>query len=173
MKKLILNGSPRQGNTVAAISAFTEGRSDEFEIINLKDKKIAPCRACLACRNEGDCIDRDDTNDVMKKIEEADFILFATPVYWWGVSAQLKLAIDKMYSRFNLLKGKRIGVIAIGEDELAGPQYKIIEDTFSCIADYLDWNMVFYEPVSADEKDDLANRPEDLAGIAALADKIK
>lgn len=42
MKKLILNGSPRKGNTVAAISAFTEGRNDEFEIINLNDKKIAP-----------------------------------------------------------------------------------------------------------------------------------
>ena len=173
MKKLILNGSPRQGNTVAAISAFTGRLDSDFEVINLKSKKIAPCKACLACGNEGDCIDRDDTNDVMSKLEEAEFVLFATPVYWWGMSAQLKLVIDKMYSRYNKLKGKKIGVIAIGEDELAGPQYKIIEDTFKCIADYLDWNMVFYKPVSADEKDDLANRPEDLEDIAALAEKVK
>ncbi|MDD7308102.1 MAG: flavodoxin family protein [Clostridiales Family XIII bacterium] len=175
MKKLILNGSPRQGNTVAAINAFMGGGDKDFEIINLKAKKIAPCKACLFCKNEGNCIDKDDTNEVMDKVEEADFILFATPVYWWGVTAQLKLAIDKLYARCNLLQGqkKKIGVIAIGEDELEGPQYRIIEDTFRCIADYLGWDMVFYEPVSAGEKDDLANRPDDLKKIAMLADKVK
>ena len=111
----------------------------------------------------------------MDKVEEADFILFATPVYWWGVTAQLKLAIDKLYARCNLLQGqkKKIGFIAICEDELEGPQYRIIEDTFRCIADYLGWDMVFYEPVSAGEKDDLANRPDDLKKIAMLADKVK
>ena len=45
MKKLILNGSPRQGNTVAAINAFMGGEDKDFEIINLKAKKIAPCKA--------------------------------------------------------------------------------------------------------------------------------
>lgn len=176
MKKLILNGSPRQGNTVAAIKAFTEALGDDKpEIINLADKEIAPCKACLACGNEGRCIDNDDTNDVMDQIEAADFILFATPVYWWGVTAQMKLAIDKLYARCNLLnqQKKQIGVIAIGEDELDGPQYKLIEDTFKCIAEYLGWEMVFYEPVSAGECDDLANRAADLEKIARLAAKAK
>ena len=76
MKKLILNGSPRQGNTVAAIKAFAEALGDDKpEIINLADREIAPCKACLACGNEGRCIDSDDTNDVMDQIEAADFIL--------------------------------------------------------------------------------------------------
>ena len=113
MKKLILNGSPRQGNTVAAINAFTGGADNDFEIINLKAKKIAPCKACLFCQNEGNCIDKDDTNEVIAKIEEADFILFATPVYWWGMTAQLKLAIDKLYARCNLLKAQKKQIVVI------------------------------------------------------------
>lgn len=176
MKKVILNGSPRQGNTVAAIHAFAGGiGNDDLEIIDLNAAVIAPCKACLVCGNEGRCIDEDDTNDIIDKIMEADFILFASPVYWWGVSAQMKLAIDKLFSRSNRLKEqqKQIGVIAIGEDTLDGPQYKIIEDTFKCIAEYLNWDMVFYEPVSAGEPDDLAGRAADLDRIALLADKVK
>ena len=133
------------------------------------------CKGCGVCQCHKGCVDQDDTNPTINKLVEADMILFATPVYWWGVTAQLKLAIDKLYARCNLLQGqkKKIGVIAIGEDELEGPQYRIIEDTFRCIADYLGWDMVFYEPVSAGEKDDLANRPDDLKKIAMLADKVK
>ena len=69
MKKLILNGSPRQGNTVAAINAFMGGEDKDFEIINLKAKKIAPCKACLFCKNEGNCIDKDDTNEVRIRLK--------------------------------------------------------------------------------------------------------
>ncbi len=52
-------------------------------------------------------MDQDDTNVTIDTIAAADMILFATPVYWWGMSAQLKLIIDKCYCRGLQLKGKK------------------------------------------------------------------
>ena len=97
MKIVIINGSARRGNTLTAINAFIKGASEknEIEIIQPDRLHIAPCKGCGVCQCYKGCIDQDDTNPTIDKITAADVILFATPVYWWGMSAQLKLIIDK------------------------------------------------------------------------------
>ena len=101
MKLLIFNGSPRKGNTVEALKTLKEGLAEypEIEIREIKaaDAHMIPCKGCGACKNKGDCVFKDDSYEINRAIKEADFLLFATPVYWWGITAQLKLVIDKFY----------------------------------------------------------------------------
>ena len=101
MKIVIINGSARKGNTLTAINSFIKGASknNEIEIIEPDKLHIAPCKGCGVCQCHKGCVDNDDTNPTIEKITSADMILFATPVYWWGMSAQLKLIIDKCYCR--------------------------------------------------------------------------
>ena len=178
MKLLIFNGSPREGNTVEALKALKEGLKSfpEVEIQEIKaaDANIIPCTGCAACLNEGDCIYEDDSREINKLIREADFLLFATPVYWWGVTAQLKLIIDKFYACLDLFKKlpKKVGTIVIGEAGLYDPQYEIIEKQFWCICDYLGWDKIFSKSYSADKPTDLQAQPEALEELKNLAKVI-
>ena len=70
-------------------------------------------------------------------------ILFATPVYWWGMSAQLKLIIDKCYCRGLQLKNKKVGTIVVGGSPVDSIQYELIDKQFDCMAKYLSWDMLF------------------------------
>ena len=99
-----------------AIEAFVKGASEknEIEIIEPDKLNIAPCKGCGVCQCSKGCVDKDDTNPTIDKIAAADMILFATPVYWWGMSAQLKLIIDKCYCRGLQLKNKKVGTIVVG-----------------------------------------------------------
>lgn len=75
--------------------------------------------ACLACdgckRNGGTCVQPDDTAELIQKIYDADILVFGTPVYFWGMSAQLKMVVDKLYSRDDALKklDKKVGLVTI------------------------------------------------------------
>lgn len=157
MNIVIINGSARKGNTLTAIQAFIEGAGSNhtFTIIEPDKLQIHPCKGCDACQCYKGCIDKDDTNATVDKIVAADMILFATPVYWWGITAQLKLVIDKCYCRGTQLKQKKVGLIVIGADSTDALQYKLIRQQFNCIADYLSWDMLFSKSYSANTTTDL------------------
>lgn len=164
MKIFILNGSPRaKGNTKAAIDYFRGVVSEkcpgaEIEEAVLTGMAIEPCHNCNACqKNGGKCVVDKVTTELMDKVEAADFILFASPVYWWGISAQLKLAVDKLYSRCAALAScnKKIGVIAVGGAGVEDKQYRLIREQFECIADYLKWELAFAKSFSAYEPGDI------------------
>ena len=125
---IIINGSARKGNTLTAINAFIKGASEknEIEVIEPDKLQIAPCKGCGACQCHKGCVDNDDTNPTIDKIAAADMILFTTPVYWWGMSAQLKLVIDKCYCRGLQLKNKKVGVIAVGGSPVDSIQYRCV-----------------------------------------------
>ena len=99
MKIVIINGSARKGNTLAAINAFIKGASEknEIEIIEPDKLNIAPCKGCGVCQCSKGCVDKDDTNSTIDKIAAADMILF-TPVYCGECQHKLKLIIDKCYT---------------------------------------------------------------------------
>ena len=169
MKIVVVNGSPRKGNTAAAVEAFLAGADNcEAEVLNADTLNISPCKGCGACGCYKGCVAKDDSTAVVDKLVAANLVVFATPVYWWGVTAQLKKVIDKCYCRGAQLKGKKVGVIVPGGSPVDAEQYKLIRRQFECIAEYLDWEILFYKPYYATAKDDLKNNAEAMAELAAL-----
>ena len=93
---LILAGSPRKnGNSAALCRAFARGAEEsghQVETIFLRDKKIGFCLACYHCKKSGGiCIIKDDMADILDKMNAADVLVMASPVYFYSVDAQMKL----------------------------------------------------------------------------------
>lgn len=101
MKKnvLIISSSPRaNSNSLGLCKQFYKGAKEaghNVELINLKDKKIGYCIGCRACESTGVCFQKDDMQEIQQKMLKANVIVFATPVYFYSMSAQLKTLIDR------------------------------------------------------------------------------
>ena len=174
MKIVIINGSARKGNTSSAIQAFAEGTSDgnEIEILAADKLNIAPCKGCGVCQCSKGCVDKDDTNPTIDKLVSADVIVFATPVYWWGMTAQMKLIIDKCYCKGHYLKGKKVGLLTVGAASDDSIQYELIDKQFDCMAAYLSWDMLFQKSYSAYDRTDLSRNEEAVAELKALGGNL-
>jgi multimeric flavodoxin WrbA len=117
---VVLLGSPRRkGHSTRlakAIAAGAAAKGAEVTSFYLHGLKIAPCSACEGCHRPGakGCVIRDDMDAIYAAARRADAIVFASPIYWFTVSAQLKLAIDRFYSligpRGHAFAGKRIAL---------------------------------------------------------------
>ncbi len=177
MKILIVNGSPRtSGNTRTALNQISLGIQTnipkvEIELLDVSDLKLSGCTNCDACRkNGGSCIIPDDSAEIIQKIYDTDVLILGTPVYYWGMTSQLKMVIDKLYSKDDQLRQqkKKLGVVAVGEASLDDPEYKLISDQFEFICNYLGWDLIFSQSVCAFEAGDLAKdkaRLQDLNGL--------
>lgn len=100
MKKvLILTASARKGgNSERLALEFAQGAAEvgnEVETLRLFDHTIEFCRGCLVCQKTQQCIIRDDANAITQKMLHADVLVFATPVYYYSVSGQLKTMLDR------------------------------------------------------------------------------
>ena len=175
MKIIIINGSARKGNTLTAINAFVKGAGEknEIEIIAPDKLNISPCMGCGVCQCHKGCVAKDDTNPTIDKIAAADMILFATPVYWWGMTGQLKLVIDKCYCRGMQMKGKKVGFIVVGGASTDNIQYELIGKQFECMAEYLSWDILFSKSYSANGKDELAENADVMEELETLGKNVK
>jgi len=121
MNILILRGSPRpHGNTAQLIRAFTEGAAsiwNKTRCLDVTAMKIAPCTACNYCRNEKTlerCCIEDDMGQIYAAMAEADMLVLATPLYYFGFSAQLKTVIDRFFAVNGSLKRDELSKGGIG-----------------------------------------------------------
>ena len=124
-KIIILKASPREnGNSAILAEQVAAGAKEagaEVESFYLHGMDIQPCDACDACQGvaDVDCVIEDDMQALYSKIREADAVVYASPVYWFTVSAQMKLFMDRCYGlggdseeiEYHALAGKRIGVV--------------------------------------------------------------
>lgn len=98
-KILILSASARKGgNSERLAEQFEKGATqngNEVELIRLFDHKIGFCKGCLACQSTQRCVIRDDAVEIADKMKNADILVFATPVYYYSVSGQLKTMLDR------------------------------------------------------------------------------
>lgn len=103
-KIVILNGSPRKnGNTVTLINAFVEGANEaghSVRVFNLQEMDIHPCLGCCGGGKdiESPCVQKDDMLKIYPAYRDADMVIFATPLYYWTISGQLKCAIDRLFA---------------------------------------------------------------------------
>jgi multimeric flavodoxin WrbA len=146
MKLLSLLGSPKPKGNTASVLDVIEGefkaQGHEVERINVAEKDVHGCIACLNCKNTADeagCIFKDDMVGIIDRMIESDIILFASPIYFWSVTAQMKAVIDRSFSLYtnyhkpdhaSLLKGKSIALLTTGggvydgNAELIGTAFK-------------------------------------------------
>ncbi|MDX2495069.1 MAG: flavodoxin family protein [Desulfuromusa sp.] len=115
MKILSINGSRRkQGNTeflIQSILAPAKKEGVQIESICLGDYNIGACTGCEGCSRSWECIIKDDFAQVVKKVDEADGIVLASPTYWYSVTSDMKRFIDRCYSliQFPVNRKKWIG----------------------------------------------------------------
>ena len=107
MKKVIvISTSLRPGsNSDLLADRFAEGAKaagNEVEKISLVGKNIQFCKGCLACQKLGRCVISDDVNDIMAKVLKADVVAWATPIYYYEMSGQMKTLIDRMNAMYPL-----------------------------------------------------------------------
>lgn len=97
---LILSSSPRvDGNSDTLAKEFRRGAEDaghNVELVRLNEKNIGYCIGCYACHTTGTCFKKDDMAELYDKMLQADVIVFATPVYFYTMSGQLKVFIDRL-----------------------------------------------------------------------------
>ena len=147
----LLGGAKKKGNTATVLSWVEEEMKSlghDVKRIHLNDKAIKGCLGCAKCKDSPDeiaCVQKDDAIGIMENMVSSDVVLYASPIYFWGFSAQIKALIDRCYSlvtdyhkpgHTSLMRGRRIGLLVTGggayEDNAEG-----LFTAFNRIVDFL------------------------------------
>jgi len=175
MKKvLIISSSLRVGSNSEILAHEAEKGAIEagnkVEFITLKDKNIQFCRGCLACQKLGKCVLQDDMNTLIDKVQKSDVLIFATPIYYYEMSGQLKTFLDRcnpLFSKENNFKD--VYLITTLYDETSGKSERAkagLEGWIECfaqarLAGLLDCGGI-NEPKEASEHKDALKKAYDL-----------
>jgi len=127
---LALVGSPRVGgNTDILVDEVLRGAKEVgalVEKVYLDRCMIGPCHACNACEDTGVCFQRDDMDELLDRMKRSDVWVLATPVYWWGATAQFKQFLDRWYAPWHgaepkeVFENRRIVVVVtLGDSSIA------------------------------------------------------
>ena len=162
---LILVGSMRKGgNTDLLARRFAEGAAEHnsVEIISVADYKVAPCIGCNTCfTREGNACFNHDMDAVYEKLRRADVLVIASPVYFYGISAELKAIIDRLHTPMrNTFAIRKLALLLVSAAELPNlfdpilMQYQMVLDFFHL----QDCGKVLVRGVK--DKGDIIGRPE-------------
>ena len=121
-KVLILSGSPRKGgNSDLLCDEFLRGAQEsgnQVEKVFLRSKKVAPCNACYYCKNSGGkCAIPDDMAEILDKMQAADVIVMASPVYFYSIGGQMKAVIDRSVARWTNIPNKEFYYIMTAAED--------------------------------------------------------
>ncbi len=139
MKILILSVRPRkQGNIDLINEDFVNGISEHHnvEVVSVHDNKVAPCIGCNGCfKSENNtCVQKDDMIGIYEKMKQADMLVIASPVYFYGLSAQVKAIIDRCHNpirdTFNI---KKTALLLVGASTLPELFDSIITQYHLCL----------------------------------------
>jgi multimeric flavodoxin WrbA len=149
MKIITILGSPRKnGNTAKVLSMFEDKvkKNHEVERINITQYKVGGCLGCYKCKEKKDepgCVQKDDALTIFEKMIQADAIVYASPLYCWSFTSQIKPLIDRHFSLVSgdayhdsMLSGKPAALLVT----CAGPiedNCDAIQNIFAGFTDYL------------------------------------
>ncbi len=180
---LILNGSPRKkGNTfflIQELSKFIFEEGHEAEILHLNDYDIKPCQGCFWCYKDYPlkCIQNDVMNGLYPSVLDSDVIVFASPIYWFNYSAQLKLFIDRLVALHvpggHSLAGHKFACIFIYGDSSAESSgvYTAIDSINHMIRYFGGENLGVVHGTGGD-KLTISGKPDVIKELKDLAEKI-
>ncbi len=180
---LIIAASPRKnGNSTILASKAADGvkaGGGEADLAPIGNLKIAPCNGCDACRARPDagCVIMDDMQPLYQKIRDAQGVIFATPVYWFNMSAQIKAFIDRSYAIQGkdswAFTGKDVGVIlTYGDSDVVTSGGINALRSFQDICVYVKANLVGAVYGSADKPGDIQANGELLKSAYSLGEKM-
>ena len=128
-KKVVVISTSLRGNSNSELLAksFAKGAEDAentVEFISLKNKKIGFCMGCLACQSSGECVIKDDAIAIEQAVLNADVVAFATPIYYYEMSGQMKTLLDRMNSLYpKSYKFRDVYMLSVAaEDEILTPK---------------------------------------------------
>ncbi|WP_457551179.1 flavodoxin family protein [Desulfobacula sp.] len=143
MKVVTLQGSPRKKGNTAKVLGWVEDElkalGHEVTSIYLNSKNIKGCLACGKCKEEPEkigCVQKDDAPKILEKMVDVQLVIYASPLYFWGFTAQIKALIDRTYSLYtnyhepnhaSLVDGLRQALLVTG----AGPFENNAEGVFT------------------------------------------
>ncbi len=114
MKILYISGSPRKSSNTDYLLNVLHSKI-KGEMIKLSDYRIDSCHACMDCRGKGECVIKDDMQEIIiPKLLESKVIVLGSPIYFNNVSSQMKAFIDRTHCLMGLLKNKIGGAIVVG-----------------------------------------------------------
>jgi multimeric flavodoxin WrbA len=185
VKILGIMGSPRiKGNTDLLLDEALKGAQAEevqVEKITICDLKIAPCKECYSCAKEGKCIQQDDMQDIYASLLDSDGIILASPIFFYGLTSQLKALIDRsqaIWVRKYLLQQKlsdkkRIGAF-IGVGATKGKQ--LFDGSILTAKYFFDAIDVKYEGEvlvrGIDKKDEIRDHPTALSEAFTMGQSL-
>ncbi|MCM1008150.1 MAG: flavodoxin family protein [Ruminococcus flavefaciens] len=112
MKIIMLEGSPnRNGSSAMLAGEFARGAKEaghETVVISAAHSRISPCTGCISCGYDGPCVQKDDMEYVRDEILGADMLVFVTPLYYYGMSAQLKILVDRFCAMNGSIQRKKM-----------------------------------------------------------------
>ena len=171
MNILILQGSPRaNGNTAWMAEEYKKAAEDAGHTVTLVDvghKKIAGCMACEYCHGKGNgaCVQKDDMQEIYPLLAEAEALVLASPIYYFGMSAQIQAPIQRVY---NVNKPAKVKKMALLLSSYSPDVYDGATAQYRGICSY--WEVEDAGVVTA--KIDEQKTEATLAKIAALAAKL-
>ena len=179
---LILKGSPRaKGNSSVLAERVSDGARDtgaSVESFYLHGLDIRPCDACDECLGaNGVCVIKDDMQSLYPKVADADVIVFASPIYWFTINAQLKLFIDRLYafqaSNWKEFAGKKAAVVlTYGDSDLYTSGGINAIHTFETMCRYLKMEIVGMVYGTAMDIGDAEKQPELMENAYKLGQKL-
>lgn len=116
----IVGSRRKNGNTFNIVSEVLKGGEEsgaETNLIYLGDYRIAPCTGCEGCSDSFSCIIKDDFQTIVSLMREADGIVMGSPTYWYNVSGDMKIFLDRCYSLIKFSKTDRSLWISAFEDQ--------------------------------------------------------
>lgn len=178
MKVLGLVGSPRRGsNTDLLTNAVLDGAETgglAIEKIYLYDVDIEPCLDCKACKQgKFKCALCDGMQALYPKIEEADVIIFGTPLYWYGPSAKMKLLIDRLrpFIASSGLKGKKAVLVIPSEEGAEACDFAV--GMFALSFEYLGVELACKLLPKASQRAEVRGQPQTLKDAFELGKALK
>ena len=176
MQSLVLNGSPRpNGHTKSMVEAFRNGAvsaGNHVDVMDVCRLKINGCLACEYChtKGRGACVQKDDMQQIYNLLKEAEMLVLASPIYYHGISGQLKCVVDRFYSAAYPSKPPKLKKVAM---ILSSGDANMYDGAmFSFQGDFLDYlgleNMGVYTAHGAEN-----SSREKLAELRAFGENLK
>ena len=145
MKIVVITSSPHpkdESTSIYLADRFTEGAKSaghEVFTFDAANEETHPCRGCDMCGMDGPCVFKDAIEKkLMPKMLEADMLVLTTPLYYYGMSAQLKTIVDRFYSRTGKLNGKKSMLIATAYNS-ADWTFQALVAHYETLVRYMNW----------------------------------